>query len=176
MAATATVERPKTAPETTLPEVVKVLGDGEMYVADLLEKVGMQAMSTAWGSELIEFGRRQHVVCGNLQRWDSYYLLEDGMVWTEPPGPRERRQTFRELWDTEKTLFPMDVPDGDGRRMVSYRDALLPRVTSTVLPFGFDPGSQIKYTMPAPISYEKAMESLKLKVRLTGKGLDRLQG
>lgn len=139
-------------------DIVTVLEDQEMPLAELRGLVDDKAIGRAWAAGLIEFGRPNYCVQSPLGGEQSVLIFEGGCEWTGPKTARHK--AFAGL------LKDVDGFPVHGR----YERADVPMEKKT------DPRSGKETFFRPIISHEKAVELLGLRVRLTDKGLAEMAG
>lgn len=136
------------------PTIYAVLEDKVMSLKDLQTKVPALAISVAWATGDIEFGRRSHVHEGPVGRTGSSVIVETTTEWTGPKTKYHR--AYREFVNDP-------LPDA-----TYFRRPDIPREKVT------DPASGAEYTQMGKISKSEAHELLVIMVKLTDQGLAKL--
>ncbi len=136
-------------------DIVALLEDREMPLAELASTVDAKVIGKAWAAGQIEFGQPVYCVAGPSGGENSILILEGGMSWTGPKSVQHKpyskmvEDTVPECGRYERA----DVP------MAAKHDAKNDRTT---------------YHRP-PVGRDDAVKLLALRVRLTDKGLATLE-
>jgi hypothetical protein len=162
-------------------ELLTVLGEQELPLAEALKVIGEPTLTRAWAAGEIEFGHTKYVVSGS----PGFSPGEDPLHATQRLGPTLIIEKGLE-WSGEKTRFL-------GRFKDVVRDARMPEVdfyqyyrqevctdrrkdTWVWLGEGENPGRREVRWVRVECSKEQAEKQFVWLVRLTDKGLSKLLG
>lgn len=167
----ATAEATKAGPSEDL---LGVLMDTHMPLADVLAKVPELALARAWAAGDVEFGRIRHCVTGRpgISASNPTLYVEAEFDWTGPKTPRHGRLA-QVLADAKR------VPNCEQYRkyvkQVSLgKDDAGVEKWKTVADSEISDGQEFRFTT-VQIKREEAEALLVMSVRLTDKGLAALQ-
>lgn len=148
---------PATAEPATTTDIVAILEDKEMLLAELAELVDAKVIGKAWAAGLIEFGRRAYCTTGQPVGEDgtvaegSILIIEGLTEWTGPKSGQHK---------TYANLAGEELPHCE-----RYERADVPMIKRT------DPKTDRETYHRPQVKREEAVALVGLRVRLTDKGL-----
>lgn len=137
--------------EPTTNDVVALLEDQTMLVAEALQHVTPLVLGRAWAAGFVEFGHVIYCTTGQIGGEGSVLIIEGGMEWTG--SKTAQHKPFKDINSEE-------LP-----RCERYERADVPMTKRT------DPHNSRESHHRPWVSRDEAMALVGLQVRLTDKGL-----